>query len=57
MSANCIGRLTNYFGDLIAEVTSPLEGVVLYVVVSPAMSEGEPIAMVGRVDVDARVYK
>jgi predicted deacylase len=42
-----IGRLTDYFGTTIAEVRSPLTGVVLYVVVSPAMSRDEPIAMVG----------
>jgi len=41
------GRLTDYFGELVAEVRSPLEGEVLYVVVSPAMAEGEPVGMVG----------
>ena len=43
------GRLTDYFGETIAEVRSPMDGVVLYVVVSPAMSEGEPIGMVGQI--------
>jgi predicted deacylase len=43
------GRLTDYFGDVIAEVTAPMDGVVTYVVVSPAMSEGEPLGMVGAV--------
>lgn len=47
------GRLTNYFGDVIAEVRSPLAGVVMYVVVSPAMSEGEPLGMVGAVTIAA----
>jgi predicted deacylase len=42
-----IGRLTNYFGETIAEVRSPLAGMVIYVVVSPAMGVGEPIAMIG----------
>lgn len=42
-----IGRLTDYFGATLAEVRSPLAGVVLYVVVSPAMSRDEPVAMVG----------
>jgi predicted deacylase len=42
-----LGRLTDYFGETIAEVRSPLAGVVLYVVVSPAMSKGEPVGMVG----------
>jgi predicted deacylase len=42
-----LGRLTDYFGEPIAEVTSPLAGVVLYVVASPAMGKGEPVGMVG----------
>jgi hypothetical protein len=42
-----LGRLTDYFGETIAEVRSPLAGVVLYVVVSPAMGKGEPLGMVG----------
>jgi len=44
-----LGKLTDYFGDVIAEVKSPMDGVVMYIVVSPAMSKGEPIGMVGRV--------
>jgi predicted deacylase len=41
------GRLTDYFGETLADLRAPLAGVVLYVVVSPAMSKGEPIGMVG----------
>lgn len=44
-----LGTLTNYFGETIAEVRSPIGGVVTYVVVSPAMGKGEPVAMVGHV--------
>ena len=44
-----IGRLTDYFGETIAEIRSPMDGVLLYVVASPAMSEGEPIGMVGQI--------
>ncbi len=44
-----LGRLTDYFGEQIAEVRSPLGGVVLYVVASPAMGQGEPVAMVGTI--------
>jgi hypothetical protein len=44
-----LGRLTDYFGELIAEMRSPMDGLVTYVVVSPAMAKGEPVAMVGRV--------
>jgi len=42
-----LGTLTDYFGETIAEVVSTLDGVVTYVVTSPAMSEGEPVGMVG----------
>jgi len=42
-----LGTLTDYFGQPLAEIRSPLTGIVLYVVVSPAMGKGEPIAMVG----------
>ena len=44
-----LGRLTDYFGETIAEIRSPMDGVVLYIVASPAMSEGEPIGMVGQI--------
>jgi predicted deacylase len=49
-----LGRLTDYFGELISEVRSPLAGVVTYVVVSPAMAKGEPVAMVGHISDDGR---
>jgi len=42
-----LGSLTDYFGAPIAEVRSPMDGLITYVVVSPAMAEGEPVAMVG----------
>jgi len=48
-AGDLLGRLTDYFGELIAEVRSPLAGVVTYVVASPAMGKGEPVAMVGHV--------
>jgi predicted deacylase len=47
-----IGRVTDYFGDPLAEVRSPLTGIVLYVVASPAMGTGEPVAMVGTVSME-----
>jgi predicted deacylase len=42
-----IGHITDYFGDTLHEIRSPMAGLVLYVVVSPAISQGEPLAMVG----------
>lgn len=41
-----IGRLTDFFGDEIAVVRAPFDGEVMYVVGTPAMSRGEPVAMV-----------
>jgi len=48
-----LGHLTDYFGEPIDEVRAPLAGIVLYVVASPAMSEGEPVAMVAAPAADA----
>jgi hypothetical protein len=45
-----IGRVTDFFGNLIAEVTAPFDGEVMYVVGTPAMSKGEPVAMVATRD-------
>jgi predicted deacylase len=42
-----LGTLSDYFGETIARVTAPMAGKILYVVVSPAMGKGEPLAMVG----------
>lgn len=41
-----IGVLTDFFGKTIAELKSPLDGVVMYVVGTPAMNKGEPVGMV-----------
>lgn len=43
-----LGELRDYFGTPNVQVRSPLSGVVLYVIGSPAISEGEPVAFVGR---------
>ncbi len=42
-----LGYVTDFFGGGRQDVRSPLAGVVLYVVGTPAMSAGEPVAMVG----------
>jgi predicted deacylase len=42
-----IGVLTDFFGNVIAEVKAPFAGEVLYVIGTPAMSKGEPVGMVG----------
>jgi predicted deacylase len=41
-----LGVVTDYFGDPIAEVRAPFAGVAMYIVDTPAMSEGEPVSMV-----------
>ena len=43
-----IGRLTDFFGDEIAVIRAPFDGEVMYVVATPAMNKGEPVAMVAR---------
>jgi predicted deacylase len=44
-----LGRLTDPFGDVTHEVRAPFAGEVLYVVATPPVSEGEPLAFVGHV--------
>ncbi|GLC23663.1 succinylglutamate desuccinylase/aspartoacylase domain-containing protein [Roseisolibacter agri] len=43
-----IGRVTDFFGATVATVRAPFAGEVLYVIGTPAMSEGEPVAMLGQ---------
>src|SRR5687768_3133481 len=43
-----IGYVTDFFGRRSGEVRAPFAGAVLYVVGTPAMSKGEPVAMIGR---------
>jgi hypothetical protein len=44
-----LGRLTDPFGVVLYEVRAPFAGEVLYVVATPPVSEGEPLAFVGQV--------
>lgn len=43
-----VGYLTDYFGNTIQQVTSPYDGIILYIIATPPMSRGEPIVSVGR---------
>jgi predicted deacylase len=43
-----LGVLTDFFGDEIAVIRSPFAGVVNYVIGTPPISAGEPVAMVSR---------
>jgi len=42
-----LGVVTDFFGAPLATVASPFAGTVLYVIGTPAMSKGEPVAMIG----------
>lgn len=44
-----LGTLVDAFGDEIAVIRSPFAGVVNYVLGTPPVSEGEPLAMVSRI--------
>ena len=44
-----IGRLHDPFGKLLAEIRAPFAGELLYVVGTPPVSQGEPLAMVGKI--------
>lgn len=44
-----LGRITDPFGALLHEVRAPFAGEILYVVVTPPATGGEPLAMVGEV--------
>ena len=44
-----LGRLSDPFGNLLHELRAPFAGEVLYVVGTPPVSEGEPLAFVGHV--------
>lgn len=44
-----IGDLYNLFGEPIMEITAPFTGVINYVIGTPPVSKGEPIAMVSKV--------
>jgi predicted deacylase len=42
-----IATVTDFFGEKVAEVRAPFAGVVLYVVATPPITEGEPVGMIG----------
>lgn len=42
-----LGTVTNFFGEESRDIRAPFSGIVLYVVGTPAMNDGEPVAMLG----------
>jgi len=43
-----VGYLTDFFGNRIQDVKAPYDGIVLYVIGTPPMSKGEPMASIGQ---------
>jgi predicted deacylase len=41
-----VGRITDPFGNILHEIRAPFAGELLYVVATPPVSEGEPLAFV-----------
>jgi predicted deacylase len=44
-----LAHITDFFGKKIATVKAPFGGVVLYVVATPPITKGQPVACVGRI--------
>jgi hypothetical protein len=44
-----LGTLTDFFGNKLAEIHAPFAGMVNYVIATPPVSKGEPLAMVSRI--------
>jgi len=42
-----LGRITDFHGKTIEEIVAPFDGHILYVVGTPPVSKGEPVAMIG----------
>jgi uncharacterized protein len=42
-----IGRVTDFHGKVLEEITAPFAGEILYVVGTPAMNKGEPVGFIG----------
>ena len=42
-----LAHITDFFGKTVAEVRSPMDGLVLYIVATPPITQGQPVACVG----------
>jgi predicted deacylase len=42
-----VGRITDFHGRTLEEVAAPFDGEILYVVGTPPVTKGEPVAMIG----------
>jgi predicted deacylase len=46
--SSLIGRITDFHGNVVEEVRAPFDGEVLYVLGTPPISKGEPVAFIGQ---------
>lgn len=44
-----LGYITDFFGGIRYELRAPFDGELLYIIATPPISKGEPLAMIGRV--------
>ena len=42
-----LAHITDFFGKTVAEVRSPFDGLVLYIVATPPITKGQPVACIG----------
>ena len=42
-----IGRITDFHGRTLEEIVAPFAGEILYVLGTPPITKGEPVAMIG----------
>ena len=42
-----IGHVTDFHGRTLETITAPFDAEILYVVATPPVSKGEPVAMIG----------
>jgi predicted deacylase len=49
-----LGRVTDFHGRLLHDVRAPFDGIVLYVLGTPPISKGEPVAFVGAAGREAK---
>jgi predicted deacylase len=47
MKGALLAHITDFFGKTVAEVRSPVDGLVLYIVTTPPISQGQPVGCVG----------
>jgi predicted deacylase len=46
-AGDLIALITDFFGKQLAEVRAPIAGLVLYIVTTPPITKGQPVACVG----------